>query len=254
MADYEVAEHRTLSKEALDKQKKDGIIAEFLTLQAKFAEVRELLDIEREIKDDIQWSMDEMSVNLTRSLDELSQEKDEADRKSAEVEKARQLAETQKEMAERQKLEALKQLQIIEEQTLTIKMLSTPILNIWDDVLALPVIGIVDSSRASEMMERLLQAISEKGSKFVILDITGVDTVDTMTADHFIKMMKAAKLMGSRCILTGLSPEVAQTLTQLGIDLTELVTLRTIKDGLKMSIEALNRWRGSRDGDTDTDN
>lgn len=124
------------------------------------------------------------------------------------------------------------QVEIIERQRSAIQELSTPVLQLWDKVLALPVIGVVDSRRSTDIMERLLSEIIVKQSRFVILDITGVDIVDTKTADHFVKVIKAAELLGAKCILTGIRPAVAQTLVEIGVDLSSIITLRTLQDGL----------------------
>ena len=148
------------------------------------------------------------------------------ERKRWEMELKRQL------VSEMEKSEALVQLQ------LTVQELSTPILELWDDVLALPVIGIVDSRRSADMMERLLEEITHKQCRFVIIDITGVEVVDSATADHFIKLVRAVELLGARCILTGARGAVAQTLVSLGLDLGPLVTLRNLKHGL---MECLRR-------------
>lgn len=125
------------------------------------------------------------------------------------------------------------QVQTIQRQQYAIQELSTPILQLWDNVLALPIIGVVDTARSVEIMERLLSEISVRQSKYVILDITGVEIVDTKTADHFIKIIKAAELLGTRCIFTGIRPAVAQTLVEIGVDLTSVVTLRNLQEGLK---------------------
>jgi rsbT co-antagonist protein RsbR len=124
--------------------------------------------------------------------------------------------------------------------------LSTPILEIWDDVLALPVIGIVDSRRSAEMMERLLDTVERTQCRFVIIDITGVDLVDSATADQFIKLVKAVELVGARCILTGTRGAVAQTLVALGADLGPLMTLRNLKHGLRECIRMMGQGDGRR--------
>lgn len=142
---------------------------------------------------------------------------------------------------ERRQAEALQeQVEIIRRQQLAIQELSTPVLQLWDGVLALPIIGIVDSRRTAEMMERLLDEIVARQSRYVILDITGVEIVDTMTADNFIKLMKAAELLGSQCILTGIRPAVAQTLVDLGLDLSSITTLSNLQAGL---MECLRQTR-----------
>ena len=111
-------------------------------------------------------------------------------------------------------------------------------------MLALPVIGVVDSRRSVDIMERLLTEVTERQARFVILDITGVDVVDTRTADHFIKVIKAAELLGTTCIVTGIRPAVAQTLVQIGVDLSQVITLRNLQDGLR---ECLRRMSVQRD-------
>lgn len=120
-----------------------------------------------------------------------------------------------------------------------VKQLQTPLLQLWDDVLALPVIGMVDTKRSAEMMETLLTEIVSKQVRFVILDVTGVDVVDTKTADHFIKVMKSAELLGTRCILTGIRPAVAQTLVELGVDLSSISTLRNLEEGLRECLRTM---------------
>lgn len=131
------------------------------------------------------------------------------------------------------------QMDTIQMQQTAIHELSTPVLQIWDDVLALPIIGVVNSKRAMDIMERLLSEIVLKQSKFVILDITGVEVVDTKTADQFIKIIKSAKLIGTTCVLTGIRPAVAQTLVELGVDLTTFETLANLKAGLKECLQKM---------------
>ncbi|MCA1816034.1 MAG: STAS domain-containing protein, partial [Acidobacteria bacterium] len=106
----------------------------------------------------------------------------------------------------------------IRQQRADMMELSTPVIKVWDKILTLPIIGTLDSRRAQLMMEALLQRIVETGSTVAILDITGVRTMDTLVANHLIKTVTAARLMGARCILTGVSPAIAQTMVQLGID------------------------------------
>lgn len=141
-----------------------------------------------------------------------------------------------------------KQLQTIHKQQTAIehlvKQLQTPILQLWDDVLALPVIGMVDSKRSAEMMETLLTEITNRQCKYVILDITGVEIVDTKTADHFVKVMKSAELLGSKCIMTGIRPAVAQTLVELGVDLSSIRTLRNLQEGLRECLREMDGRKG----------
>ncbi len=132
-------------------------------------------------------------------------------------------------------------LETIEQQRLTIRELSTPILDLWDGVLTLPVVGIIDTQRAVEMTERLLARIVETGARAVILDITGVEVVDTSTADHLVKLTRAAGLLGTRCIVTGIGPNVARTLVGMGVELEGVRTLRTLQDGLRACLEESER-------------
>ncbi len=134
-----------------------------------------------------------------------------------------------------------KQVDLITRQQYAIQELSTPILQLWDDVLALPVIGVVDTRRSMDIMERLLSEIVGRQSKFVILDITGVEIVDTKTADHFIKLIRAAKLLGTQCIVTGIRPAVAQTLVEIGVDLSSIITLRDLQEGLRRCLQDMER-------------
>lgn len=131
-------------------------------------------------------------------------------------------------------------LETIKRQRTAIAEMGTPIIQVWDQVLCLPVVGVVDSRRSAEMMDTLLGTIVETECRCVIVDITGVDVVDTQTADHFIKMVRAANLLGAKCMITGVSPQIAQTLTQLGIDLSGIKTLRNLQAGLEESFGILN--------------
>jgi anti-anti-sigma regulatory factor len=130
-----------------------------------------------------------------------------------------------------------------------VRQLQTPILQLWDDVLCLPVIGMVDSRRSQEMMETLLKEIVENRCKYVIIDITGVEIVDTRTADHFVKVMKSAELLGTRCVMTGIRPAVAQTLVELGVDLSSIKTLRNLQEGLRDCLRDMDTNRAARRSD-----
>src|SRR5437588_840941 len=131
--------------------------------------------------------------------------------------------------------------EIIRQQREDMMELSTPVIKVWDKILSLPIIGTLDSRRAQLMMEALLQKIVETSSVIAILDITGVKTMDTLVANHLIKTVTAARLMGARCILTGVSPAIAQTMVQLGIDLTEITTRAQMADGIKLALEMIGR-------------
>ena len=117
--------------------------------------------------------------------------------------------------------------------------LSTPVVQLWDGILALPMIGTLDSSRTQVVMEALLQAIVDTGSRIAIIDITGVPTVDTLVAQHLLKTVSAAKLMGAECIISGIRPQIAQTIVHLGIDLGEVSTRATLADALMEGMRRL---------------
>jgi rsbT co-antagonist protein RsbR len=116
--------------------------------------------------------------------------------------------------------------------------LSTPVVKLWDGILALPLIGTLDSARTQIVMESLLQRIIETGSEVAIIDITGVPTVDTLVAQHLIKTVTAARLMGADCIISGIRPQTAQTIVHLGVDLADIATKATLADAFRV---ALNR-------------
>jgi len=142
------------------------------------------------------------------------------------------------ELAEKnEKLE--EKLDIIENQKEAMQELATPSVQLWDGVLTLPIIGVLDSQRTQQMMEVLLDEIVSKEARYVIIDITGVGYVDTKTADHLVKISKAVQLLGSKCIITGMQPEVSNTLVQIGVDLEGLLTMRNIADALRYVFEEL---------------
>ena len=120
----------------------------------------------------------------------------------------------------------------LREQSRTIREISTPAIKLWEGIVVLPVVGVVDSMRAQQMMDAMLLKIAETGSKFIILDIQGVAAVDTAVANHLIKITKATRLMGCQCIISGISPAVAQTLIHLGIDMSDVKTNSTLSDAL----------------------
>jgi len=117
--------------------------------------------------------------------------------------------------------------------------LSTPVVTLWDGVLALPLIGTLDSSRTQVVMENLLQRIVETGASLAVIDITGVPTVDTVTAQHLMKTIAAARLMGADCILSGIRPQIAQTIVHLGVDLGSVITKATLADAFSVALERL---------------
>lgn len=139
--------------------------------------------------------------------------------------------------AARAELEA--RLRVIQEQRATISELSTPVIDVWDRVLSLPIVGTIDTQRASDIGDRLLATVSERAAKFVLLDLTGVAVLDTATASHIVRMTQSVKLLGAECILTGISPSVAQTLVALGVDWGGTRTMRSLREGLRHCIGQL---------------
>ncbi|WP_423193403.1 STAS domain-containing protein [Cupriavidus sp. H18C2] len=121
---------------------------------------------------------------------------------------------------------------IIVRQQHELMELSTPVIKLWDGVLAVPVIGTLDSSRAQIVMETLLERLVETGSALAIIDITGVPTVDTLVAQHLMKTVTAIRLMGAESIISGIRPQIAQTIVHLGIDLQGIITKSTLADAL----------------------
>lgn len=119
--------------------------------------------------------------------------------------------------------------------------LSTPVVTLWDGVLALPMIGTLDSARTQIVMETLLQRIVETGAGIAIIDITGVPTVDTMTAQHLLKTVTATRLMGAECIISGVRPQIAQTIVHLGVDLGDVTTKATLADAFRVALSRTGR-------------
>jgi rsbT co-antagonist protein RsbR len=133
---------------------------------------------------------------------------------------------------------------LIERLRRSIDELSNPILEVWDDVLVMPIIGVVDSRRTADMAQRLLGEVSRAQASFVIIDLTGVELVDTRTADHLMRLMRKVEIVGARCVLTGIRPAVADTLVDIGVEFGRLATLRNLKHGLR---EALRHARQDRE-------
>jgi rsbT co-antagonist protein RsbR len=129
--------------------------------------------------------------------------------------------------------------QVIVRQQQELMELSTPVVTLWEGVLALPVIGTLDSARTQVVMESLLQRIVDTGASIAIIDITGVPTVDTLTAQHLLKTVAAARLMGADCIISGIRPQIAQTIVHLGVELGNVLTKATLADAFTTAIRRL---------------
>lgn len=131
--------------------------------------------------------------------------------------------------------------EVIRRQAEEMLELSTPVIQLWEGILAIPIIGTLDSSRTQVVMEVLLQQIVATRSPIAIIDITGVPTVDTLTAQHLLKTVAATRLMGAECIISGIRPQIAQTIVHLGVELTGVVTKASLADAFQLALKKLNR-------------
>jgi rsbT co-antagonist protein RsbR len=131
----------------------------------------------------------------------------------------------------------------IEQQRAAIRELSTPVIEVWEGVLCLPIVGIVDSARAAQMTDVLLQQIVDKRTRCAIVDITGIDAMDTRTVDHFVRMARAVRLLGAECVLTGVSQSIAHTVVHMGIDFRDVVTHRSLREALQAYVTASRKAR-----------
>ncbi|TWI58664.1 rsbT co-antagonist protein RsbR [Pseudomonas duriflava] len=129
---------------------------------------------------------------------------------------------------------------IIREQQESMLELSTPVVELWKGILAIPLIGSLDSNRTQIVMEALLEKIVQTESDIAIIDITGVPTVDTMVAQHLLKTVTAAKLMGAKCIISGIRPQIAATIVHLGVELGDVITKASLADAFQMALKELN--------------
>ncbi|MGC4070414.1 MAG: STAS domain-containing protein [Polyangiaceae bacterium] len=189
-----------------------------------------------------------LSVRVNMMIDDMAQLVRRQQRQATDLKQLNDDLNRRSRELEEQVQRVMEQNELITRQQEAIQELSTPVLQLWDGVLALPVIGVVDTARSASIMERLLEEISERQSRYVVLDITGVEVVDTKTADHFVKVIQAAQLLGATCMLTGIRPAVAQTLVAIGVDLSSIKTLRTLRDGLRECLKHMESNVGERPG------
>lgn len=134
-------------------------------------------------------------------------------------------------------------LAVIERQQAAIRELSTPVIEVWDGVLCLPIVGILDTARSLDLTQVVLHGVVEKRTRCVIIDVTGIGVMDTRTVDQLIRMAKAIALLDARCYVTGISPVIAQTLDQMGVDLSTVATRRTLRDALREHVLQRRRRR-----------
>jgi rsbT co-antagonist protein RsbR len=142
------------------------------------------------------------------------------------------------EVEERRKVEEdlRTQIDVVRRQEKAIRAMATPILRLWSGILTMPVVGLVDSQRAALMMEDLLEQITRTQARCTILDLTGVDLLDTNAASHLLSIVRAAKLLGSRCLVSGISPSMASTIVSLGLELDEIQTFASLESALRYAI------------------
>ena len=134
--------------------------------------------------------------------------------------------------------------ELINRQNEEMLELSTPVVELWDGILALPLIGTLDSARTQVVMENLLQRIVETGASIAIIDITGVPTVDTLVAQHLLKTVAAARLMGADCLISGIRPQIAQTIVHLGVELQSVTTKATLADAFAVALQRTGQTVG----------
>ena len=143
------------------------------------------------------------------------------------------------EQVERLEAAIQEKMAVIETQSSLLDQLAVPVIQVWDSILLLPLIGVIDSRRATQVTESLLQSIGRAGARFVILDITGVPMVDSSVASYLVRAVQAAQLLGCQSILAGISPEIAQTLVGLGVDFSHILTKATLQNGLAHALKQL---------------
>jgi rsbT co-antagonist protein RsbR len=140
------------------------------------------------------------------------------------------------------------QIETIDKQQVAIRELSTPIIEVWEGVVCAPIVGVLDSARAAEMTSALLNTVVETKAHLAIIDITGIEAMDTQATDHFLRMARAIRLLGAECALSGVHPNVARTIVHMGIDLGDIASFRTLRDVLQNHVKGQRRRSGSRQG------
>lgn len=143
--------------------------------------------------------------------------------------------------AKRTEIELRAKLDLIQKQQQVIRSLSTPIIQVWDRVLTLPLVGMFDSARAADVMESVLREVVRTRARYAVVDLTGIEAMDTATAGHLLKLSQAIKLLGAEGIITGIHPAIAQAMIGLGVDLTSIVTRSTLREGLMHCIQRMSR-------------
>jgi rsbT co-antagonist protein RsbR len=140
------------------------------------------------------------------------------------------------------------QLGTIDKQRAAIKELSTPMIEVWAGVLCVPIVGVIDSSRAADMTSALLSTVVEKTVRFTIIDITGIEAMDTRATDHFLRMARSVRLLGAECVLSGINPNVARSIVHMGVDLSGIGTFRSLRDALHHYVRRQQRAQEKNQG------
>ncbi len=146
------------------------------------------------------------------------------------------------------------QLSTIDKQRAAIKELSTPMIEVWAGVLCVPIVGVIDSSRAADMTSALLSTVVEKTVRFTIIDITGIEAMDTRATDHFLRMARSVRLLGAECVLSGINPNVARSIVHMGVDLSGIGTFRSLRDALHHYVRRQQRAQEKAQGAQETTN
>jgi rsbT co-antagonist protein RsbR len=141
--------------------------------------------------------------------------------------------------------ELLAQIELIEGQKQVIRSLATPIIQVWDGVLTMPLVGVVDSMRAADVMNSLLMEVVRTRARYALIDVTGVEVMDTATAGHILRLIQAIRLLGAEGIVTGVRPVIAQTMVGIGVDMANIVTLRSLREGLQYCIRTMQAMRST---------
>jgi rsbT co-antagonist protein RsbR len=195
-----------------------------------------LPEVEGEVLDkiaDVLLVLSEVSIGIYKRLDSSLPPSHPVGALFQGVNEMIEALEREKQLTASYQRELEEKLNTIERQRSSIRELSTPIIEIWDRVLCLPIVGVMDTTRSAEMTDSLLKTVVERSARCAIIDITGIDVMDTGTADHFIRMAKAVQLLGAECVLTGINPHIARTLVQMGVTLTGITTHRSLRTALQ---------------------
>lgn len=204
-----------------------------------------------ELKTELQLQQAIADITNTLRAVEMGQLSARAEIRFAESEPMSALAETvntivQRLVSVREETQAYQreledQLATIEKQRAAIRELSTPMIEVWSGVLCVPIVGVIDSSRAAEMTSALLSAVVEKKVMFTIIDITGIEAMDTRATDHFLRMARSVRLLGAECVLSGINPNVARSIIHMGVELSGVETYRSLRDALQHHVQRRQR-------------